>query len=108
MKLVHPVAERRLALAARGLNVVLAVSTGNEAVVGVDDVFDHLVRSDGADLFVLFVEAIRKPGLFLSAAAAARRLRPRRTRGETPAGLGAFESAPCYREVSDRRRSDGP
>ena len=43
-----------------------------------------------------------------SAAAAARRLRPRRRRRETPAGLGAFESAPCYREVSERRRSDGP
>ena len=43
-----------------------------------------------------------------SAAAAARRLRPRRRRRETPAGLGAFESAPCYREVSERRRNDGP
>ena len=43
-----------------------------------------------------------------SAAAAARRLRPARRRRETPAGLGAFESAPCYREVSERRRSDGP
>jgi acyl-CoA synthetase (NDP forming) len=63
----------RLGLAARGLNIVLAVSTGNEAVVGVDEVFDHLVRADGADLFVLFVEAIRRPGLFLAAAAAARR-----------------------------------
>jgi hypothetical protein len=43
-----------------------------------------------------------------SAAAAARKLRPRRGRPETPAGLGAFESAPCYRELSERRRSDGP
>ena len=43
-----------------------------------------------------------------SAAAAARRLRPPRQRREPPAGLGAFESAPCYREVSERRRSDGP
>jgi hypothetical protein len=43
-----------------------------------------------------------------SAAAAARRLSPARRRRETPAGLGAFESAPCYREVSERRRSDGP
>lgn len=63
----------RLALAARGLNIALAASTGNEAVVGVDDIFEHLVRSDGADLFVLFVETIRKPGVFLRAAAAARR-----------------------------------
>ena len=43
-----------------------------------------------------------------SAAAAARRLRPPRKRRESPAGLGAFESAPCYREVSDRKRADGP
>jgi len=43
-----------------------------------------------------------------SAAAAARRLKPQRRRRETPAGLAAFESAPCYREVSERRRSDGP
>ena len=43
-----------------------------------------------------------------SAAAAARRVRPRLKRRETPAGLGAFESAPCYRELAERRRSDGP
>jgi len=43
-----------------------------------------------------------------SAAAAARRLRPRRPRREAPAGLGAFESAPCYREFSERRRNEGP
>ena len=44
-----------------------------------------------------------------SAAAAARRLRPReKRRRETPAGLGAFESAPCYRELAERRRTDGP
>ena len=42
-----------------------------------------------------------------SAAEAARRLRPRKPPG-TPVGLGAFESAPCYREVSERSRSDGP
>ena len=43
-----------------------------------------------------------------SAAAAARRLLPRAPRRETPPGLGAFETAPCYREFSERRRSDGP
>jgi hypothetical protein len=43
-----------------------------------------------------------------SAAAAARRLRSPRRRREAPAGLGAFESAPCYREVSERRRAEGP
>ncbi len=43
-----------------------------------------------------------------SAAAVARRLRPRRPRVEAPSGLGAFESAPCYRELSERNHADGP
>jgi hypothetical protein len=42
-----------------------------------------------------------------SAAAALRRARRRRRR-QTPAGLAAFESAPCYREVLDKERSEAP
>jgi hypothetical protein len=38
-----------------------------------------------------------------AAIAAARRLRPRER--ESPAGLAAFEGAPCYRETVDRERS---
>ena len=38
-----------------------------------------------------------------AALAAARRLRPKERRG-TPAGLAAFEEAPCYRELVDRER----
>jgi hypothetical protein len=34
-----------------------------------------------------------------AAIAAARRLRPRQRRRVTPAGLAAFEAAPCYREI---------
>jgi hypothetical protein len=34
-----------------------------------------------------------------AALAAARRLRPRQRRRVTPAGLAAFEEAPCYREI---------
>jgi len=41
-----------------------------------------------------------------AAIAAARRLRPRRPR-ETPAGLAAFEDAPCYRELIERERGGG-
>jgi hypothetical protein len=37
--------------------------------------------------------------------AAVRRLRPRRA---ALTGLGAFESAPCYRELLERERSEGP
>jgi hypothetical protein len=38
-----------------------------------------------------------------AALAAARRRRPPRRR-TTPAGLAAFEDAPCYRETVDRER----
>jgi hypothetical protein len=41
-----------------------------------------------------------------AAIAAARRSRPRRRPPrQTPAGLAAFEAAPCYREVVERERS---
>jgi len=39
-----------------------------------------------------------------AALAAARRLRPRDRRRVTPAGLAAFEDAPCYRELEERER----
>lgn len=40
-----------------------------------------------------------------AAIAAARRRRPRRRPPrQTPAGLAAFERAPCYREVVERER----
>ena len=38
-----------------------------------------------------------------AALAAARRLRPKNGR-ITPAGLAAFEEAPCYRELVERER----
>jgi hypothetical protein len=41
-----------------------------------------------------------------AAIAAARRLRPKDKR-ETPAGLAAFEEAPCYRELVESQR-DAP
>jgi hypothetical protein len=34
-----------------------------------------------------------------AAIAAARRLRPNQRRRTTPAGLAAFEDAPCFREI---------
>lgn len=34
-----------------------------------------------------------------AAIAAARRLRPKQRRRVTPAGLAAFEDAPCFREI---------
>ncbi len=43
-----------------------------------------------------------------SAVVAALRRGRRRTTSSAPAGLAAFESAPCYREVLERDRNDGP
>jgi hypothetical protein len=42
-----------------------------------------------------------------AAVAAGRRLRPRPRPRQTPAGLAAFEDAPCYRELVERERADG-
>jgi hypothetical protein len=39
-----------------------------------------------------------------AAIAAARRLRPKERRPVGPAGLAAFEEAPCYRELVDKER----
>ena len=39
-----------------------------------------------------------------AALAAARRLRPEERRRVGPAGLAAFEEAPCYRELVERER----
>ena len=39
-----------------------------------------------------------------AALATARRLRPRPRHRATPAGLAAFEEAPCYRELVERER----
>jgi hypothetical protein len=38
------------------------------------------------------------------ALAAARRLRPQERRRASPAGLAAFEEAPCYREAVESER----
>ena len=37
--------------------------------------------------------------------AAARRLRPKERKRQTPAGLAAFEDAPCYRELVESERA---
>ena len=42
-----------------------------------------------------------------AAVAARRRLRPKRRARQTPAGLAAFEEAPCYREFVESER-EGP
>lgn len=64
----------RQALLAKGLNVACALSTGNEASLGAEDLLAHLVHSEQIDAFAVFVEMIRKPQVFLAAAAHARTL----------------------------------
>ena len=43
-----------------------------------------------------------------AAIAAARRMQPRRRRRAAPAGLAAFEGAPCFREIVEREETEGP
>ena len=40
-----------------------------------------------------------------AALAAARRLRPHQRRRETPAGLAAFEDAPCFQETLEQEQT---
>jgi hypothetical protein len=48
-------------------------------------------------------------GIVGASAVAAGLRRTRRRRGRpVQAGLAAFESAPCYRELLERERKDGP
>ena len=55
----------RLGLIAKGVPVIAAISTGNEAVAGVEDFFVDALEGDAAQMIVLFVEQIRRPKLFL-------------------------------------------
>ena len=64
----------RSALVARGIPVAHAVSTGNEAALGVEDFLGELVGDKTVSLFALFIEQIRRPALFLDLVARARAL----------------------------------
>lgn len=62
----------RQALLAKGLNVVFAGSTGNEAALTAEDVLGYLIDSDAVDVVVLFVEMLRQPARLLEIARKAR------------------------------------
>lgn len=64
----------RLALLARRVPVSFAVSTGNEALIGAEDLIEELLEDPAVSLFSLFVEQIRQPARFLSLAGRARAL----------------------------------
>lgn len=62
----------RSACIARGVPVAYALSTGNEAVLGIEDYIAHLIAVDRVGVIGLFVEHLRHPALFVELAARAR------------------------------------
>jgi acyl-CoA synthetase (NDP forming) len=62
----------RAALHARGLGVALTVSTGNEAVNGIEDFMAHAIDEAGISVLAIVAEQIRRPREFLALAARAR------------------------------------
>ncbi len=64
----------RVALKAKGIPVTCTVSTGNEAVLGLEDYVAHLIEDETTQVVAAFAEQIRKPQRFLAVAARARAL----------------------------------
>jgi acetate---CoA ligase (ADP-forming) len=62
----------RTALLAKGVPVAFAVSTGNEAVLGLEDYFEFLLEDVTTHVITVFAEQIRQPQRFLNLAARAR------------------------------------
>jgi acetate---CoA ligase (ADP-forming) len=63
----------RLALLAKGVPVTCAISTGNEANIGVEDFLADGLDHPGNRVFALFIEQVRRPALFLDLVRRARR-----------------------------------
>jgi acyl-CoA synthetase (NDP forming) len=55
----------RLALRSKGVPLTCAISTGNEAVVGIEDFMAYLVEDESTRVITLFVEQVRRPAAFL-------------------------------------------
>lgn len=60
---------------ARGIGCTHIISTGNEAVIGIEDFLADLIEDNATRVVALFVEQIRRPRLFLALAARARERR---------------------------------
>lgn len=56
---------QRLTHFARGVKLSYAISTGNEAVVGVEDFLGFLIDDAHTSVISMFVEQVRRPALFL-------------------------------------------
>jgi acyl-CoA synthetase (NDP forming) len=61
-------------LRARDLNISFTVSTGNEAVSGVEDYVEYILEDPSSKAITMIVEQFRKPGRFLALARRARKL----------------------------------
>jgi acyl-CoA synthetase (NDP forming) len=57
---------------AKGIGYTHVISTGNEAVIGVEDFLAALIEDDATRVITLFIEQIRRPLAFLALAARAR------------------------------------
>lgn len=64
----------RSALHAKGLAITFNVSTGNEAVVGLEDYVAYVLDDPHTRVIIVFAEQIRDPGRFLQCVARARAL----------------------------------
>src|SRR5215469_788379 len=64
----------RVGLRAKGIPVTCWVSTGNEAVLGLEDYAGYLLEEKTTQVVACFAEQIRKPQRFLEVAARAREL----------------------------------
>jgi acetate---CoA ligase (ADP-forming) len=64
----------RVALKAKDIPVTCTVSTGNEAVLGLEDYAGYLLEEKTTQVVACFAEQIRKPQRFLEVAARAREL----------------------------------
>ena len=62
----------RFSLATKKIGVTYQISTGNEALLGVEDFLDPMIEDDRNAVIALFCEQIRNPQHFLAAAARAR------------------------------------
>ncbi|HWE74731.1 MAG TPA: acetate--CoA ligase family protein [Stellaceae bacterium] len=62
----------RIAAAAEGIGICYSITTGNEAVLGIEDYMPFAIENEQSRAVVMLAEIIRRPGEFLKHAAAAR------------------------------------
>jgi acyl-CoA synthetase (NDP forming) len=83
----------RFALAAKNIGFSYQITTGNEALLGVEDFLEPMLADDRNRVIATFCEQIRSPQRFLAAAAHARELRKPIVMLQPGASESARESA---------------